>query len=283
MRLFSVLFSFLCLLFVTPGLTMTAKESPPNIVLVMCDDLGYGDLACYGSPTVKTPHIDAFAKRGMRFTNFYSAAPNCSPSRTGLMTGRTPTRLGIHNWIPWDSPMHVTRKETTVATLLRNSGYDTCLVGKWHINGGFHKKDQPQPDEHGFNHWMATQNNAIPTHHNPDNFYLNGKAVGKIEGFAANIVTDEAMDKERREKGKLVHGTVDGADPEAFFGSRLAQVVVESEYPSPELAFPKDFPEGGGGESKLQGRLKQSKNRKKSRKKKKKKKVGRKKKSRGRN
>ena len=80
-----------------------------------------------------------------------------------------------------------------------------------------------------------------------------------IKYFPEHIIGGD----ERREKGKLVHGTVDGADPEAFFGSRLAQVVVESEYPSPELAFPKDFPEGGGGESKLQGRLKQSKNRKK--------------------
>jgi len=194
MPLLRVAFVALLVMLSSVSDVLAAKDkAPPNIVLVMCDDLGYGDLACYGSPSVKTPHIDRFASRGMRFTDFYSAAPNCSPSRTGLMTGRTPTRLGIHNWIPWDSPMHVTRKETTIATLLRGAGYDTCLVGKWHINGGFHRKDQPQPNDHGFNHWLATQNNAIPTHHNPDNFYRNGKAVGKIEGFAAQIVTDEAI------------------------------------------------------------------------------------------
>lgn len=165
----------------------------PNIILVLCDDLGYGDLACYGSPTVKTPNIDRFAGEGMRFTDFYSAAPNCSPSRTGLMTGRTPTRLGIHNWIPVDSPMHVKAGETTIASLLRKSGYDTAMVGKWHLNGGFHKTDQPQPNDHGFNHWMATQNNAIPTHHNPDNFYRNGIALGQIQGYASQIVTDESL------------------------------------------------------------------------------------------
>ena len=165
----------------------------PNILLVLCDDLGYGDLACYGSPTVKTPNVDRFAGAGMRFTDFYSAAPNCSPSRTGLMTGRTPTRLGIHNWIPVDSPMHVKLSETTIATILRKSGYDTAMVGKWHLNGGFHKTDQPQPNDHGFDHWMATQNNAIPTHHNPDNFYRNGIALGTIQGYASQIVTDESL------------------------------------------------------------------------------------------
>ena len=97
-----------------------AQSTHPNLIIVLCDDLGYGDLACYGNKVVKTPHLDQFAAEGIKFTRCYSAAPNCSPARTGLMTGRTPYRAGIHNWIPYNSPMHVRKQETTLATLLQN-------------------------------------------------------------------------------------------------------------------------------------------------------------------
>ena len=170
-----------------------ALTQRPNIIVVLCDDLGYGDLACYGHPRIKSPHIDRFAAESLKLTSCYAAAPNCSPSRTGLMTGRTPTRVGIHNWIPMFSPMHVRKQEITIATLLRQSGYATCQVGKWHLNGRFNLVGQPQPPDHGFDYWFATQNNALPTHENPDNFVRNGKPVGRIEGYAAHIVTDEAI------------------------------------------------------------------------------------------
>jgi arylsulfatase A len=163
----------------------------PNILIVLCDDLGYGDLACYGNPVIRTPNVDRFAKEGLRFTDCYAGAPNCSPSRTALMTGRTPTRVGIHNWIPMLSPMHVKAEEITVATLLRRAGYQTCHAGKWHLNGMFNLSG-PQPSDHGFDHWFSTQNNALPNHHNPYNFVRNGIPVGPLEGYAAHIVVDEA-------------------------------------------------------------------------------------------
>ena len=106
-----------------------AESSRPNLIVVLCDDLGYGDLGCYGNQVVQTPNIDQFAAEGAKFTRCYSAAPNCSPARTGLMTGRTPSRAGIHNWIPYDSPMHVRENEITLAKLLQDSGYQTCHVG----------------------------------------------------------------------------------------------------------------------------------------------------------
>ncbi len=129
----------------------------------------------------------------MRLTECYAAAANCSPARAGLMTGRTPYRVGIHNWIPMLSPMHVKREEITVATLLRNAGYDTCHSGKWHLNGRFNLPGQPQPGDHGFNHWFSTQNNALPNHRNPVNFVRNGKEVGPLEGYSAHLVADEAI------------------------------------------------------------------------------------------
>ena len=81
----------------------------PNIVVILCDDLGYGDLGCYGHPAIKTPHLDKLATEGIRFTECYSAAPVCSSSRAGLLTGRTPTRMGIYDWIPANHPMHLAK------------------------------------------------------------------------------------------------------------------------------------------------------------------------------
>lgn len=187
-----------------PSYAADDPPSRPNIVVVLADDLGYGDLACYGHPKVKTPNIDRFAAEGLKLTSCYAAAANCSPARTGLMTGRTPTRVGVYNWIPMFSPMHVRRSEITVATLLRNSGYDTCHSGKWHLNGDFNLPSQPQPWDHGFSHWFSTQNNALPNHRDPNNFVRNGQSAGQLEGYSADLVTDEAevwLEK-KRDKSK---------------------------------------------------------------------------------
>lgn len=165
----------------------------PNIVVVLCDDLGYGDLHCFGDNTLHTPNLDALAAEGLKLTSCYAAHANCSPSRSALMTGRTPTRLGVRNWIPQDSPVHLRRSEITVASLLKRTGYTTCHSGKWHMNGEFNLPSQPQPGDHGFDHWFSTQNNALPNHRDPDNFVRNGQPVGKLAGYSAHLVVDEAI------------------------------------------------------------------------------------------
>lgn len=186
------------------GLPAQTNAERPNVLVVLCDDLGYGDLACYGNPDVETPSLDHFAKEGLRLTSCYSAAPNCSPARTGLMTGRTPYRVGIYNWIPMHSPMHVKSSEITIATLLKKHGYATAHCGKWHMNGRFNLPDQPQPNDHGFDYWFSTQNNALPNHHDPDNFVRNGNEVGKLEGYASELVATEAIGwlTDKRDKQK---------------------------------------------------------------------------------
>lgn len=173
--------------------SLAVAADKPNILLVLCDDLGYGDLHCFGDKTLQTPHLDKFAAEGLRLTSCYAGHGNCSPSRTALMTGRTPTRVGVRNWIAQDSPVHVRRSEVTIATLLKRAGYATCHSGKWHMNGQFNQPAQPQPGDHGFDHWFSTQNNALPNHRNPDNFARNGKDVGKLEGYSAALVVDEAV------------------------------------------------------------------------------------------
>jgi arylsulfatase A len=172
-----------------------AAELParPNILVILCDDLGYGDIGCFGHPRIKTPHLDQLAAEGIKLTSCYASAPVCSASRAGLMTGRTPTRIGIYDWIPTNHAMHLTKDEISIATLLKRAGYRTCHVGKWHLNGKFNQPEQPQPGDHGFDHWMSTQNNAGPSHLNPRNFVRNGKRVGPQEGYACQLVVDEAI------------------------------------------------------------------------------------------
>ncbi len=212
-----------------------AAAERPNLMVVLADDLGYGDLACYGSEDVLTPNLDKFAAEGLKLSNCYSAAANCSPSRAGLMTGRTPWRVGIHNWIPFMSPVHMRESEITVATLLRNSGYTTCQTGKWHLNGMFNLPGQPQASDHGFDHWFAVQNNALPNHRNPYNFVRNGIPMGPIEGYSADIVVDETIRwlRDGRDKEKPFFTYVCFNEPHEPIASAKKYTDLYSEFEDP--------------------------------------------------
>jgi arylsulfatase A-like enzyme len=168
-------------------------ERPPNIVLIVADDLGYGDLASYGHHTIKTPALDRLAREGMRLTSYYAASPLCSPSRAAMLTGRTPFRTGIESWIPETSDVQLGPREITLATLLKARGYQTFLSGKWHLSGGLGVTRHPQPRDHGFEQALAFHAFAVPTHRDPENFYRDGQPAGRIPGYAAQIVTDEAL------------------------------------------------------------------------------------------
>lgn len=181
--------------------SFAAADDRPNVIIVLCDDLGYGDLGINGHPHIQTPHLDRLAKEGILFTNFYSTAPVCSPSRVGLLTGRSPNRAGVYDWIPEaGSPksdareqVHMRKEEVTIAHLLKRAGYATCMAGKWHCNAAFNSPLQPQPGDAGFDHWLATQNNASPSHENPVNYVRNGEAIGEVEGFSCQIATSEVI------------------------------------------------------------------------------------------
>ncbi|MDB4305253.1 sulfatase-like hydrolase/transferase, partial [Akkermansiaceae bacterium] len=200
------LFHFSCLLLVAQ--TSLAKQ--PNIVIFLTDDLGWGDLACYGHPRIKTPHLDKFATEGVRFTQAYSACGVCSPSRSSILTGRTPYRNGVWRWLPSGNEAHLRASEITIPELLKPIGYETMHSGKWHLNGHFNSPKQPQPNDHGYDWWFATQNNASPSHKDPKNFVRNGKEVGPLKGFSAPLVAHEANRwlKEQRDPTKPFFITV---------------------------------------------------------------------------
>jgi arylsulfatase A len=142
---------------------------------------------------MKTPNLDRFATQGTRYTQFYAASAVCSPSRSAIQTGRTPYRNGVFTWLPEGREPHLRRSEITIAKLLHERGYETCHVGKWHLNGYFNDPRHPQPNDHGYDWWLATQNNAAPSHMNPNNFVRNGERVGEMEGFSAPLVVEEAI------------------------------------------------------------------------------------------
>ncbi|MCB0123893.1 MAG: sulfatase, partial [Caldilineaceae bacterium] len=175
----------------------------PNIIFILIDDLGWRDLGCYGSSFYETPHLDQLAAEGMLFTDAYAACPVCSPTRASIMTGKYPATLGITDWIDWANAIHPARgklvdvpylkelplSETTVATLLRNGGYATWHVGKWHLGDVGH-----HPEDHGFDRNIGGCRLGSPA----PGGYFSPYAVPGLEGgadgeYLTDRLTDEAI------------------------------------------------------------------------------------------
>ena len=185
-------------LIATTSLMLSAQAEPkrPNFVIVLADDMGWGDSGTYGHELIQTPSMDKLAARGLKFTEAYSACAVCSPSRSAILTGRTPYRNGVWRHLSGKHAAHLRTSEITYPELLKEIGYETCHIGKWHLlsRNQFGNPEYPQVGEQGgFDYWMATQNNAVPSHKNPNNFILNGKPMGELKGYSAPLVADHAI------------------------------------------------------------------------------------------
>lgn len=153
------------------GVEAVAGPSPPNLVVIMADDLGYADLGCYGSTVHRTPHIDRLAREGVRFTDFYVTTSVCTPTRAALLTGRFPRRCNSPG-VLWPTTLDksLPAEEITLAEILQENGYATHLSGKWHLG---HGRSEHLPTGHGFDSWygMPYPNDMAPEH--PQTGYRN--------------------------------------------------------------------------------------------------------------
>ena len=155
----AALIAFVCCQMLIARADDAAGQQRPNVIVILVDDQGYYDLGCYGASEVKTPNIDALAEQGTRFTDYYAAAPICSPSRAGLLTGCYPRRVGNHIWVHRaDSQYGLHPDEVTVAELFQSAGYATACIGKWHL--GFEKPLLPKYQ--GFDHYFGLLHNLDP-------------------------------------------------------------------------------------------------------------------------
>jgi arylsulfatase A-like enzyme/Flp pilus assembly protein TadD len=132
------------------------SKRPPNIVYILADDLGWGELGCYGNIFNKTPNLDRLAKEGIRFTHAYSAAPVCSPTRASLMTGHAPARVGITDFLRADDRKFLPPDRPTLPRILQQAGYRTALIGKWHLMGDY-KRRPGDPKLHGFDEVICSE------------------------------------------------------------------------------------------------------------------------------
>jgi arylsulfatase A-like enzyme len=203
-----LLAAFAALLLI-PVAALRAADPPPrpNVIVILADDLGWTDLACYGSDLHETPHLDRLAKDGMKFTQAYSACTVCSPTRAALLTGKYPARLRVTDWIPglipdnpkllppdWTKELPTT--ETTLARLFRARGYATASIGKWHLGG-----EASYPERHGFDLNVAgTDKAAPPSYHAP--WKIPTLTEGKPGDYLTDRLAEEAVRFVERSKDR---------------------------------------------------------------------------------
>jgi arylsulfatase A-like enzyme len=187
--------------------TPAAAATKPNILFILADDMGWGDLSCYGRPDYRTPNLDRLAAEGMRFTNGYSAAPVCTPTRVGFFTGRYPARLpvGLNEPLTQRSQMGdrirtagIPPDHPTVSSLIKRQGYDTALIGKWHVGYLPHFS----PLKIGFDEFFGNMSGAIDhfTHKDMtgERDFFEGEVPVERVGYVTDLLTDRAVEYVKR-------------------------------------------------------------------------------------
>lgn len=239
-RLFIVLLALLRLV----SASSAHGSTSPNILVILADDLGYGDIGVHGGRDVPTPHIDTLAQSGVRCTNGYVSAPYCGPSRAGLFTGRYQTRFGaeFNARVGDESRLGLPLNERTIADHLRAAGYATGLIGKWHL--GF------SPDRHplarGFDEYVgflaAMHNHILRADREPEfeaaysrNMILRGREVQRLDGYTTDLFTEEAAGFVRRHRSRpwflcVAHNAVHTPlEVLAKYGDRVPSGVTDPE------------------------------------------------------
>jgi arylsulfatase A-like enzyme len=185
------------------GGAQTSAPARPNVIFILADDLGWGDLSCYGRPDYRTPNLDRLASQGTKFTDAYSASAVCTPTRCGFITGRYParTKIGLIEPLPTNNhSVGLDPGHPTIASLLKQTGYETALIGKWHL--GF--RPEWGPNAHGFDEFFGPLSGAVDYHLHKTSFglpdlYENLKPVER-NGYLTDLLTDRAVSYIRRRR-----------------------------------------------------------------------------------
>lgn len=198
----------------------TEIEKSPNVIIIFTDDQGYQDVGCFGSPLIKTPNLDQMAKDGMRFTNFYSASAVCSPSRAALLTGCYPPRVGVPVVLWPASKSGLSNTEVTIADMLKQKGYATQCIGKWHLG------DRPEylPTNQGFNQYYG-----IP--------YSNDMSINRGFKLADNIVYNEGMTLDSLKEVKWRGGKVPLMRQDEVIEYPVDQTTLTQRYTEEAIRF----------------------------------------------
>ncbi|MFN9712584.1 MAG: arylsulfatase [Planctomycetota bacterium] len=236
-RIIQTVTALLVLATTSPAVAEEEERAParPNIIFIMADDLGYGDLGCYGQKRIQTPNIDRFAAEGMRFTQCYAGASVCAPSRCSLMTGLHTGHTTVRGNKGQNAPRHdgeanripLHADDTTVATLLKRAGYATGITGKWGLG---EPGSSGLPNDHGFDEWFGYLNQGHAHDYYTDYLWRNrqrqviaGNLESRRTAYSADLFSDVALEFIRREKDR------------PFF-LYVATTIPHKNYEVPELA-----------------------------------------------
>ena len=240
--MYSTLLGILVVLLIIPGLLMA--QSHPNVLLIFTDDQGTLDMNCYGSEDLVTPHMDALAASGVRFTQFYAAAPVCSPSRAGLLTGRTPLRAGLPGNVPIpirQAGAGLPTEEITLAEMMKAGGYHTAHIGKWHLGHIPEKQPNAQGFDYSFGHLVGCIDNyshffywSGPNRHD---LWRNGEEVYHPGQFFPDLTVQEVNHfmEDHREEPFFIYWAINV--PHYPYQGAPAWLETYADLPSPRKEY----------------------------------------------
>ena len=190
------------------GKLKAAQDRKPNVIYILADDLGYGDLGCYGQKLIKTPNIDSMAAQGMKFTQHYAGSALCAPSRCCLITGKHTGHAFVRNnkVMPFEGNLPIPKDEVTIAEIMKKGGYRTACIGKWGLG---YPGSEGDPNNQGFDHWFGYNcqrqaHSYYPEHlwRNTDKVILKGNRNGSQKEYSHDLLTKEALEFIEENKGK---------------------------------------------------------------------------------
>ncbi|MCB1276761.1 sulfatase [Prosthecobacter sp.] len=216
--------------------TAALSAAPPNIVFILADDLGYGDLGCYGCEDIRTPNLDKLATEGVRFTDFYANGSVCTPTRAAFMTGRYQQRIGLEDAVTYqEMGRGLPEKGETIADALRSAGYATAIIGKWHLGYDLERR----PTQQGFDHFFGFLGGNHHYFQHMDRVGVpdlwEGNNAIQREGYTTDLLTADAisfLDKQDRQKRPFFLYLAHAAPHFPWQGPNDVNKIVEPKKPS---------------------------------------------------